>query len=249
MLRRWLVSSDPRAMHVLMCPFAGASSNAFRDWQQLGDAGIDVSLAVYPGRDQRMQEPCASDIGALADMLVAALSAYTPAARQPLVLVGHSMGAQVAFEACLRLERCGTPPRALILSACHAPHLRARRLLSGLDDQDFLQQLQHIGGTHSELLRDSTLMAAFLPMLRADFGATEAYQRACTSDRTRLRTPTLLLCGSTDKEALPAEVSAWQEWLNDTVTPVPVQISGDHFYVTRYPRAVITQILQHFHFG
>ncbi|UUF00500.1 thioesterase domain-containing protein [Xanthomonas hortorum pv. pelargonii] len=111
------------------------------------------------------------------------------------------------------LERQGESPAGLALSGCHAPHLRGRRLLSPLDDRTFLTQLVDIGGCSAELLAEPALMALFLPMLRADFRATERYHRPASSDRQRLRTPALLIHGSNDAEADHSEVAAWAQWL------------------------------------
>ncbi|WP_372157915.1 thioesterase II family protein [Xanthomonas campestris pv. fici] len=236
MLRTIVTAPEPAALHMVLCPFAGGSGGGFRSWYGIDDAAVDVSLAVYPGRDHRMREPCATDIATLAGQLDQALTASGIAPGR-FILAGHSMGAQVAFETCARLERRGEAPAGLVLSGCHAPHLRGRRLLSHLDDEDFLSELVDIGGCSPELLSDPGLLALFLPMLRADFRATETYQHPPPSPQQRLRTPALLIHGSGDEEARHDEVTAWKDWLHDVEGPVA--ISGDHFYVTRRPRAFL----------
>ncbi|WP_063534455.1 alpha/beta fold hydrolase [Burkholderia sp. MSMB1589WGS] len=241
MLRPWIMSPEPAAWRLVMCPFAGGSSSAFRDWRNVDDFGIDVSLAIYPGRDHRMREPGADDIGRLADQLADELI-DAKASPGKLILAGHSMGAQVAFETCERLERRGAPPFALVLSGCHAPHLQGRRLLSHLDDRAFVDQLVEIGGSDATLLSDPSLLAIFLPMLRADFRITEAYRRMPRADQRRIDTPTLLVHGSRDTEASREEVAAWRDWLRRA--DEPIAMPGDHFYVTRRPRAFLQQILR-----
>lgn len=243
MLRTCMTAKDPNALHIVLCPFAGGSSGAFRSWVTVESAGVSVSLAVYPGRDHRMDDPCAERIDDLADQLVEAIHTAGIDPRKA-VLAGHSMGAQVAFETCARLEQLGEGPAGLALSGCHAPHLRGRRLLSHRDDEGFLAQLIDIGGCSPELLGDSALLAVFLPMLRADFRATESYHRSPPSDRQRLRTPALLIHGTSDEEAHRHEVAAWSAWLRDA--DGPAAIAGDHFYVTQRPRAFIGHILRRF---
>ncbi|WOB49259.1 thioesterase domain-containing protein [Xanthomonas hydrangeae] len=242
---RTLVTAPDPALHVVLCPFAGGSGAAFRSWHGIDAGELQVSLAIYPGRDHRLHESCSTDIGALAADLVAAL-AQAHIAPQRAVLAGHSMGAQVAFEACALLERQGASPAGLALSGCHAPHLRGRRRLSPLDDRAFLTQLVDIGGCSAELLAEPALMALFLPMLRADFRATENYHRPASSDRQRLRTPALLIHGSNDAEADRGEVAAWAQWLRNAEGPVC--IAGDHFYATRRPRAFLRHLARRFAF-
>ncbi|MEE4149487.1 thioesterase II family protein [Pseudomonas viridiflava] len=240
MLRACLTSGHPQA-HLLLCPFAGASSGAFQSWRSLEAPGLNLSLAVYPGRDQRMHEPCVRQVQPLAESLASEISTLSQAQRQTLVLAGHSMGAQVAFETCLLLEKAGTPPAALVLSACHAPHLTGRRLLSHLDDQRFIEQLVAIGGCSQALLDDRSLLALFIPLLRGDFQATESYHRPLDAQRELLHTPTLLLHGSHDPEADQDEVSAWQHWLRGEHELQTV--AGDHFYLTQRPRAFAARVI------
>ncbi|UUF02345.1 thioesterase domain-containing protein [Xanthomonas hortorum pv. pelargonii] len=103
---RTLVTGPDPALHVVLCPFAGGSGAAFRSWHGIDAGALQVSLAIYPGRDHRLHEACSTDIGTLAADLVAAL-VEAQIAPQRAVLAGHSMGAQVAFEACALLERQG----------------------------------------------------------------------------------------------------------------------------------------------
>ncbi|MEF9898127.1 MAG: alpha/beta fold hydrolase [Pseudomonas sp.] len=240
MLRAYL-NSDGAEGHLLLCPFAGASGGAFHSWRGLEDLGLDLSLVVYPGRDQRMHEPCVRQVGPLARSLAAAIQAQHASPRKPVILCGHSMGAQVAFETCLLLEQAGSPPAGLVLSACHAPHLSGRRLLSHLDDPGFIEQLVAIGGCSQALLNDRALLQLFMPLLRADFQATESYHRPLEPQRPRLRTPTLLLNGSHDPEADATEVAAWSHWLEGDHQQH--DIAGDHFYLTQRPRAFAARVL------
>jgi len=227
-------------LHLLLCPFAGGSAGAFRRWRELHPVVMQVSLVVYPGRDQRMNETCMTSIAALARSVQEHIEATGMNTRR-LVVAGHSMGAQVAYEVCANLERSHLAPRGLVISGCHAPHLRSRRPLSHLTDRAFFEQLIAMGGCAPELLGDSSLWPVFMPMLRADFQATESYWQAEPPAPTRrLRTPTLLICGSADDEASYGEVEAWKRWLLNAQGPAV--IAGNHFYVTKRPRAFVEHI-------
>ena len=231
-------------LHIVLCPFAGASMGAFRHWREVRIEGIQLWLAVYPGRDHRMKEPCLASIDALADQVLAGIAARQIGAGK-LVVAGHSMGAQVAYEVCARMERTERFPRGLVLSGCHAPHLHGRRPIAHLDDISFRRQLVAIGGCAPELLQEHALWPVFMPMLRADFRATESYWRpAPAAAQDRLKTAALLVYGSADQEASQDEVDAWQVWLDDV--PAAVPIAGDHFYATRRPRAFLEHIRSRF---
>ncbi|MFJ5483607.1 thioesterase II family protein [Pectobacterium actinidiae] len=231
-------------LQLVLCPFAGGSASAFRSWRDLQPMGMQASLVVYPGRDHRMNEPCVASIAQLANRVLEEIETQGIDRRQ-LILAGHSMGAQVAYEVCVRLERKNAAPRGLVLSGCHAPHLRGRRPISHLDDRAFLEQLVAIGGCTPELLGEPAMWPVFMPMLRADFQATEGYwQVPPPSSAQRLRTPALLVYGSADDEAWRSEVEPWKAWLGDAHGPI--SIAGDHFYVTRRPRAFLEHISRRF---
>jgi yersiniabactin synthetase, thioesterase component len=234
-LRPCTLSNREHAPHLILCPFAGASGSAFTSWRSLNDVGLDMSLVTYPGHDHRMKEAPEPTIYGLADQIASEIERMPRAKQESVLLGGHSMGAQVAFEACLRLEALGCPPAGLVLSGCHAPHLISRRRLSHLNDQAFIDELISMGGCDPLLRQNPTLLLPFLPMLRTDFNATESYHRDLQAEGPRLTTPTLLLCGTHDIEARHDEVAAWSRWIDSDCRFC--ELTGEHFYITQRPRA------------
>lgn len=237
MIRPLVAAAAADAPALVVCPFAGGSAGAFRRWRALADPRMDISIATYSGRDHRSGERCADTIEALAEELSTELTRRP--GRSSLILAGHSMGAQVAFETCRYLEEAGRPPALLVLSGCHAPHHHGRRRLSHLDDRGFIEALIAIGGCDPMLRDEPALLDLFLPMLRSDFRATETYRRVPPAPC--LATGTLLVCGRDDAEASAEEVSAWNEWLA-APPQVPTMLDGDHFYPTRTPERFLEVI-------
>ncbi|ECA1950214.1 thioesterase [Salmonella enterica subsp. enterica serovar Virchow] len=231
------------ATHLVMCPFAGGSSSAFRHWREQQLVNCALSLVTWPGRDRLRHLAPVNSITQLAARLADELEA-TISPDAPLLLAGHSMGAQVAFETCRLLEQRGRKPQGLIISGCHAPHLRSERQLSHRDDADFIAELTDIGGCSAELRENKALMSLFLPLLRADFYATERYHYDSPDVCPPLHTPALLLYGSRDREASRQQVDAWRLWLAHVAGPVV--IDGDHFYPTQQSWLFFTQIVRHF---
>lgn len=243
-----LVDSPSGPFHLIMCPAAGASSSAFQTWRTLAPSPQlpSLTLVTYPGRDRLRHRAPAQSIAALAETLAETLADTrgTLDQRLPTVMAGHSMGAQVAFETCARLRGCAHAPQSLVISGCHAPHEWGRRQLRTLDDSAFIEQLADIGGCSAALLQAPELMALFMPLLRADFHATETYHRAFPTRDATLHLPTLLLCGRQDREASPEEVAAWQYWLPQA--DIPTLLEGDHFYPLQRPSAFLHRVVQHF---
>lgn len=242
MLRRILSAPTQFSPHLIVCPFGGASYIAFRSWKALSQVDVSASLVTYPGRDHRLDEAGMRSVQLTASELAHELCAEPPSG--PWILVGHSVGAQIAFEACRLLEQWGRAPAGLVLSACHAPHLIPRRMLSPLDDEGFIEELIRLGGCPTEFRTDAQLREVFLPMLRGDFRASESYRLALDRCTTRLRTPTLLLYGTSDDEARQDEVEAWKSWLEGRAELRA--LAGDHFYITQDPRAFVSEVLRMF---
>ncbi len=228
--------------HLVICPFAGASYSAFRGWRVLGRIDISVSLMTYPGRDHRIEEPIITSVPELASQLADELRTRPPDGTW--FLIGHSMGAQVAFETCRLLEESGPRPDGLVVSACHAPHMESRRLLSHCDDDEFIEQLIRIGGCPREMRTDAEFRACFLPMLRGDFQASEHYYRAVDESFAGLETPTLLLYGTLDDEARRDEVEEWTRWLSGRT--MLEAVAGNHFFLTQRPDAFIASMSRAF---
>lgn len=237
-----LLEAATPCVHFVVCPFGGASRSALRSWVSLQRFNVSASVVCYPGRDQRLHEPFMTSIEAFAGQLAQLLARSVR--RHPWILVGHSIGAQVAFETCLLLQAQGCAPSGLVLSGCHAPHISPRHRLSQLDDIAFVERLIALGGCPPQLRIDDELRDLYLPLLRADFRVSESYRRALETQRATVRTATLLLYGSADSEAPRDDVEAWDKWLSG-----PVQLRalpGDHFYMTREPKLFVHEIAQAF---
>ncbi|RSD30001.1 thioesterase II family protein [Vibrio pectenicida] len=226
--------------HYIVCPFAGGASGAFRTWRDLSLDNETISVMVYPGREFRIDEPAAPNIDVLAqDVVQNLLNSNQPIER--MVIVGHSMGTQVAYEVCKTLIFRGYSPKGLVISACHAPHIEGRRLIGECDDRVFIEHLVDMGGCDPSLSENPQWWPIFLPALRADFDATEQYFFASPpSKEERLSIPTLLISGDEDQEAYFSEVEAWKLWFNNVINHKVIK--GNHFYVTSQPQIMLESL-------
>src|SRR5439155_18088554 len=102
-------------------PFAGGGAGFYRSWRRELRDVAEVWAAQLPGRETRIREAPRTELEPLVRDLVDAL----PPLDRPYALVGHSLGASLAFAVALLLRRRGEPPPArLILSGASALHLR-----------------------------------------------------------------------------------------------------------------------------
>jgi pyochelin biosynthetic protein PchC len=236
----WLRTYRPRpgARWRLFClPHASGNATFYRDWASKLPAEIEVVAIQYPGRLDRISEPCVPDMDTMVDSIVTAMSGQ---ARDSFAIFGHSMGASIAYEVAYRLEhRLGTPPERLFVSGRPAPrHHRPGTKHLGTDD--FLwDELRRLGGTDEAALAHKELRAALMPSLRADYRLVETYQPTLGPPIT---VPVTAFTGDRDPEALVPEVADWEQ---ATTGPFDLKVfPGEHFYLVPEAEGVLSGIVK-----
>jgi pyochelin biosynthetic protein PchC len=221
----------PRAR--LVCfPHAGGSANYFHPWRELVPADLQLWAVQYPGRHDRIAEPCLEDMEAvLGDVLPELASA----ARLPTVLCGHSLGAAVAYECSRRLPET---PRLLILSARRAPGRPLERELAGLSDAELLAAFRELGEMPPALLDDPELVELVLPALRADCVLSESHR---PGPHQPTHAPVLACVGDQDPLVGAEDVRAWE---GSTTAAFTCRVfHGDHFYLRDHAPQLIRAAL------
>ncbi|WP_405487930.1 thioesterase II family protein [Streptomyces sp. NBC_00096] len=219
-----------------MCfPHAGGAASFFFPLsQRLSTA--DVLAVQYPGRQDRRGEALITDIGELADHVVAVLR--TQDAR-PTVLFGHSMGAVVAFEVARRLDRAGTAPRALVVSGSRAPSIPRTEGVHLRDDDGILAAIRQLNGTDAALLGNEELTRMILPAVRGDYRAVESYRY---EPGAPLSCPVVSFIGDADPMVSIAEAEAWREHTGAAFELR--EFSGGHFYLAAQQGAVLEALAE-----
>jgi surfactin synthase thioesterase subunit len=190
-------------------------------------AGVDLLPMSLPGHDGRLNEPPATDLKILANTLREELSRF--ALDRPFVLLGHSMGAMLAFELARSLRKHGdVMPQLLVLSGCRPPHtIMVRKPIHGLPDTELLAALQDRYGGIPAVVRDNPeLWNWLLPAIRADFQMIETYQY---SEEPPLDVPLLVLGGTEDGVVSAGQLMEWRQY---TTRDCSVrQFPGGHFFL------------------
>ncbi|MBU6532888.1 thioesterase II family protein [Streptomyces sp. NPDC057245] len=235
----WFRTYHPRpgARATLVClPYAGGSASAFFSLSERLPADVQVLATQYPGRQDRMREPCLETVPELARGAFEELGALV--AGRPFALFGHSMGGAVAFELARLLEREGpAAPRALFVSGRRAPSITADRGVRFLDDAGLVDELRELEGTDSRILDEPELLRLVLPAVRADYGAAETYR---TGADAVVGTPVVALTGDRDPRARTDEVAAWRR---HTTGAFDLKVfTGGHFFLTDHEPEIATLV-------
>lgn len=200
--------------------------------------GIEVVPVVPPGRGNRLRE---RPFDRMAPAVTALADAVEPLLDRPWAVLGHSMGALIAFELAREIERRGRPrPERLLLSGRRAPGTAPPSApIHDLPDDRFLDELRRrYDGIPGEVLDHPELLALFLPLLRADFALVETYEHR---PEPRVSVPFSVWTGEDDPQAPPDELGGWGA-LTDGDVRVRV-FPGGHFYLYER-RAGVTAALR-----
>ncbi|MDT3443223.1 thioesterase II family protein [Pseudofrankia sp. BMG5.37] len=227
----------PLAPCRLVCfPHAGGSASFYHPISRSLAPAVEVLAVQYPGRQFRRAEKCIEDIGEMADRICDSLARH---ADRPMALFGHSMGAVLAFEVALRLERA-TPDTVIhvFASARSAPSVHGGEAIHERDDEALLAHLRQLGGTQLKLLGDTELLPLILPALRSDYRAVDRYRHRAGE---RLRCAVTALTGDADPAV---SVDAARGWRDHTQGSFDLCVlPGGHFYLDSQSAAVVEVIL------
>lgn len=203
----------------------GGSATFHRLRRALEAAGSEAALTTVtlPGRDSRFAEKRYVD----ADSCVQGISAELEGLlRRPHVLLGHSMGAFLAYSISRqRISQGLRAPEAVIVAAYRAPGTPGPIEDLNLDDDDALvAELAHYGGIPPEILSRREWLDLLIPIVRDDLRVCQSYR---SSEDLPLPCP-LHVFGGRDDPLVPPE--ALEDWTSRSPQPQSVRIfDGDHF--------------------
>jgi medium-chain acyl-[acyl-carrier-protein] hydrolase len=219
----------PQAALRLVClPYAGGGSAVYHRWRPAMPQGVELVPVCLPGREGRVGEPVAPDLTAVA---IQVADGIAPQLDRPYVLLGHSMGAWLAFELARELRRRNARlPELLVVAASAAPDApRSAEPLNTLPDDQFVNRLrQRFDGIPPAVRDNPELLALVLPMLRADVRLVETYQY---QPEPPLDVEVLALGGTEDPSVSAAELAGWRK---HTTAKFSVRLlPGGHFFLFR----------------
>jgi surfactin synthase thioesterase subunit len=235
-VRRLRPTPDGVARCRLVCfPHAGGAATAYAPLAQALPPSIEVLALQYPGRQERLAEPCLDSID---DLVAAIVPELRPYLEGPFAFFGHSTGAIVAYEIIRLLEReDGVAPVGLIASGRRGPSTRRNEHVHWGGDRSLLREVARLGGTPPELLADPEVQQMMLPALRGDYKAIETYE---WQPGPPLGCPIWAVLGSDDPLATESEAAAWRA---QTSAGFELHVlPGGHFYLVDQQPALVALV-------
>ncbi|WP_342322566.1 alpha/beta fold hydrolase [Kosakonia sp. BYX6] len=208
---------------VVVFPHAGGSPRFYAHW-----AGALTRYqfwgVTYPGRDARLGDATPATLQALALACACELDSLLDNAA-PALLIGHSMGAWVAWETARCLEQM-TPQRPLmtVVSGQNPPDCPPNTHLYLEDDAALIADINRQNPANRALWENPELCQLFLPAVRNDYWLLETYrvEPGTVADLT-------VVYGEDDREIDTAAVARWRQ-ASRCVFRSRVLLGG-HFYL------------------
>ncbi|MER5358608.1 alpha/beta fold hydrolase [Streptomyces sp. NPDC002785] len=219
-------------VRLLCLPHAGGSAPFYFPMSKSLSPAVDVLCLQYPGRQDRRLDPGIDNIPDYADAIAAELKPWLD---MPTAFFGHSMGAVLAYEVALRLERDGLPgPIALFASGRRAPSRYREENVHRRDDDGIVKEMQLLSGTDSRILGDEEILRMVLPAIRSDYTAIETYR---SDAGAAVRAPITVFTGDNDPRTSLEEAEAWRA---HTTGEFDIQVfPGGHFFLANHSEKII----------
>jgi surfactin synthase thioesterase subunit len=222
----------PENLPLLVFPHAGAGASAYREFSKVFSKKFEVIVFQYPGRQDRAAE---ASLASLPEIAAGAFGEFSTSKYNrgvPIVTFGHSMGAIVAFEFVRVAEAQGIDVRQLNVSATVAPCRLAAKPSHPTDDEELLNHLLALEGTDTDVMASRDIMRLALPVVKADFKASDTY--SCAED-VKVMAPIHAIGGDQDPCVTLNDLYGWSKHA-DTVEVT--MFDGGHFYLKDHIDAV-----------
>ncbi|PFF02783.1 thioesterase [Bacillus thuringiensis] len=211
----------------LFCfPYAGGSSSIYMKWRSKLSPSIQLIPIELAGRGRRIQESFYQSFDDAINDIVQEIEKRLDGT--PFAFFGHSMGSLLAYE-CAHKLMIGKKmlPELIIVSGKNPPHLKRKKQMHQLSDDEFRRELLLMGGFEKGIVENNELFNFFVPILRADFRLVETYNYNEKQDK--IDSDIVVLYGKDDNLTTIEELDEW--CIHAKRQPKIYAFDGGHFFI------------------
>lgn len=211
----------------LFCiPHAGGSASVYSKWKHFFQPFVEVVPIELAGRGTRLQENLYHSMEQAVNDIYKQIKEQLDSG--PYAILGHSMGALLAFE-LLNMVRSleHNLPELIIFSGRKPPNQKVDKYRHLLSEEEFKKELSIMGGTPKELLLNEEILKIFIPIIRADIKIVETY--TLREKVNAFDCDFLVINGKEDILTSVDEMGAWSMYSNRQCEIV--HFNGGHFFL------------------
>ncbi|MDG9669468.1 alpha/beta fold hydrolase [Hahella sp. CR1] len=214
---------------LLFMHHAGGSSYTYMQLAQNLSDSIEVYCLELAGRGARFLEPLNADAEAVLEEILDAIGRLQLGRDKPLMICGHSLGAELAYQTAHRLRSEAPEIRlGVMLSArgyIDPVDLRGRPRES-LSDDEILRLLEQYEGTPPEVLADPELRSYVIGVMRNDLTLLAAL---AGMPKPPLDVHGFIAGGDSDNRVPVSRLAGWRRAF---AAPLTQRVfTGGHFYL------------------
>jgi medium-chain acyl-[acyl-carrier-protein] hydrolase len=213
-----------KAIQLFLFPFAGGSSNSFKNFIGELDDSIEPVTVEYAGRGHRNKEPFIVDYKEFLEDVGRFVNDVRKKDLQ-FATLGYSLGSAISFDLITRgiIER---PKHIVMCARGDLSKDSPSKRFASLDEESFVEKITSLGGIDSRILENKRFRDIYFRPLRADYkiwGSYEYNNRMLDSDVTVFYS---------SKDDTCNDVKGWN---NLTTGLVDYHELGDnHFFINEY---------------
>lgn len=199
---------------------------------------IEVITIELPGHGKKIKEHPYDEAFEVANRLASELMAYSD---KPLIFLGHSGGAILAFETARILSEKGVYIERLFPLVSRAPHIELKDPPRyHLPKEEFLNRVNEFGGLSEEFLNNQQLLDVMIPVMRADEKLAEVYMFDKDNSK-KIRFP-ISVYGGTEDRVAESELLDWLEINQDDFELK--MFPGGHFFLQDLEDEVLFSVIE-----
>lgn len=235
----WIkIHKAPEAKFRIVCfPYAGASTRIFQKWPEKLAPDFEIITIDLPGHDTKINEKPFDSTFEVANRLASELEGLSD---KPLIFLGQSGGAILAFETSRLLLKKGISIHRLFALASRAPHAElSEPSRYHLPDKEFLLRVNEFGGLSKEFLNNKDLLNLMIPTMRADEKLAETY--SYTGKLGVMPFPISIYGGKEDRIGR----DILEEWIKLSSVECEFRLfDGGHFFLQENEDTVLYSIVE-----
>ncbi|MBL1098447.1 thioesterase II family protein [Streptomyces coffeae] len=202
-LRSFTAADVSAATTVVVFPQSGAGCLRLRSIASACPPGLNLMGVQLPGREDRLREPSPSNLSEVVDCLSSELR--DPSRSGPMVFLGISLGAVIAYEVARKLEAEGAAPGSLVVAAARSPEYWSTFPAAN-------PPLAELTALLPPWVRESESAGYAVATMRSDLRLMADYRvPSAPLTRTSLRS----VSGRRDSIVTTEQMSGWQERTTD----------------------------------